>query len=76
MFQDIMDELQVFPCIFNFDYTVSRYMVHLLHKLTAYVEVYLYLSLLIYETYFVTGRNSGGHIVYYDYQITLYFSAL
>jgi hypothetical protein len=56
-------------------YVVSRYMVYFLCKLTAYIEVYLYLSLLIYEIYnFVTGRNYGGHIVYYAYQTILNFS--
>jgi hypothetical protein len=51
-------------------------MVYFLHKLTAHIEVYLYLSLLIYEIYhFVTGRNYGGQIVYYAYHIILHFSA-
>jgi hypothetical protein len=37
--------------------------------------MYRYPSLLIYEIYhFVIGGKSEEHIVYYDYQIILYFS--
>lgn len=42
MFQNIiMDELQFFTFISNFIYAVSRWMVHSLHELAAYIEVYL-----------------------------------
>jgi hypothetical protein len=39
MLQDIMDELQILPLVFNFDiYGFDIYTVHSLHELTTYIE--------------------------------------
>jgi hypothetical protein len=45
MLQDIMYELQFLLLVFNFAYEVSRCAIHSFQKLTAYIEVYIYIYL-------------------------------